>query len=178
MHTAISWDRCRCCRRGYRLGHGMLPAGYPQRGGYGWAKLNWGDADVSLELIRKICHREGFGDILAEGCARAADIVGRDSGYYAMHIKGQDLYECCRGSIGWSLVPPLPPGEEPIRPARLSRDPSQTQCGEGKAGLWHEGLDKALEYEGKAKMVAYMEAVSTDRQLPWDLSSQYDLFRC
>ena len=66
-------------------------------------KLNWGDAGVALELIRKISYREGFGNILAEGCARAADMVGRDSGYYALHIKGQDLYEPCRGALGWSL---------------------------------------------------------------------------
>ena len=42
-------------------------------------KLNWGDAGVALELIRKIAYREGFGDILAEGCAKAADLIGRES---------------------------------------------------------------------------------------------------
>ena len=66
-------------------------------------ELNWGDAGIILELMRKIAHREGFGDILAEGCARAADIVGRDSDYYAMHMKGQDLYEVIRNDIGWGL---------------------------------------------------------------------------
>ena len=66
-------------------------------------KLNWGDAGVALELIRKICYREGFGDILAEGSAKAADIINRDSSYYAIHLKGVDLYEPCRGAIGWSL---------------------------------------------------------------------------
>ena len=65
--------------------------------------LRWGDAEVVLELIRKISYREGFGDILAEGSAKAADIIGRGSDYYAMHIKGQDLYEPCRGALGWCL---------------------------------------------------------------------------
>jgi aldehyde:ferredoxin oxidoreductase len=65
--------------------------------------LGWGDAGVILELTRKIAYREGFGAILAEGCARAADIIGRDSAYYAMHIKGQDLYEVIRSAIGWGL---------------------------------------------------------------------------
>jgi len=32
-------------------------------------KLNWGDAGVVLELMRKITYREGFGNILAEGSA-------------------------------------------------------------------------------------------------------------
>lgn len=66
-------------------------------------RLNWGDHGVALELIRKISYREGFGNILAEGCAKAADIFGRESGYYAMHIKGQDLYEPCRGANAWCL---------------------------------------------------------------------------
>lgn len=66
-------------------------------------KLNWGDAGVILELIRKLAYREGFGDILAEGCARAAEIIGRGSEYYAMHIKGQDLYEPLRGANAWAL---------------------------------------------------------------------------
>jgi len=65
--------------------------------------LEWGDEPVILELIRKICYREGFGNILAEGCKRAADIIGRDSSYYALHIKGQDLYECLRGSNAWAF---------------------------------------------------------------------------
>jgi aldehyde:ferredoxin oxidoreductase len=65
--------------------------------------LEWGDEPVILELIRKICYREGFGNILAEGCKRASDIIGRDSSYYALHIKGQDLYECMRGSNAWAL---------------------------------------------------------------------------
>ena len=66
-------------------------------------ELKWGDCEVILELIRKIVRREGFGDILAEGSAKAADIIGRDSAYYAMHMKGQDLYEVIRPAIGWGL---------------------------------------------------------------------------
>jgi len=66
-------------------------------------KLSWGDAETILALIHKISYRKGFGNILAEGCARAADIIGRDSAYYAMHIKKQDLYEPLRGSLGWCL---------------------------------------------------------------------------
>jgi aldehyde:ferredoxin oxidoreductase len=65
--------------------------------------LNWGDSGIALELIRKMCYREGFGDILAEGSARAADIIKKNSEYYAMHIKNQDLYEPCRGCLGWCL---------------------------------------------------------------------------
>ena len=30
-------------------------------------KLNWGDAGVTFQTIRKIGYREGFGNVLAEG---------------------------------------------------------------------------------------------------------------
>lgn len=66
-------------------------------------KLEWGDEKVIFELMRKLVYREGFGDLLAEGSYRAADLLGRDSSRYAMHIKKQDLYEPCRGAIGWTL---------------------------------------------------------------------------
>lgn len=66
-------------------------------------ELEWGNEEQILKLIRKMSYREGFGNILAEGSKRAADIVGRNSSYYAMHIKGQDLYECLRGSNAWAL---------------------------------------------------------------------------
>lgn len=65
-------------------------------------ELTWGNQEVILELIRKICYREGFGDILAEGCYRAANLIGRGS-EFAFHVKKQDLYETLRGTNGWSL---------------------------------------------------------------------------
>jgi aldehyde:ferredoxin oxidoreductase len=122
-------------------------------------KLQWGDAGVALELIRKICYREGFGNILAEGCARAADLVGRDSAYYALHIKGQDLYEPCRGALGWCLgtttatrggghttgaVP-----DQRVVPAEKEK----VQKIFGVQTPWPQ------EYEDKAKMVTYMEVL-------------------
>ncbi len=44
-----------------------------------------------LKLIEKIGHREGLGDILAEGVKRAAEHIGKGSEEYAMHVKGQEL---------------------------------------------------------------------------------------
>ena len=144
---------CRCSRGRHRLGHGMLPAGDSHERDTDGLKLNWGDADVSLELIRKICHREGFGDILAEGCARAADIIGRDSGYYALHIKGQDLYEPCRGA-DWLVL-----GTDHIHPGRNAYDRSacdvrphpNLNVGEGKEGLWRRGIGQASGVRGKGE---------------------------
>lgn len=66
-------------------------------------ELEWGDTEVILELTRKIAYREGFGNILAEGCSKASQIIGKGSEYYAMHMKGQDLYEVIRSAIAWGL---------------------------------------------------------------------------
>ena len=99
-------------------------------------------------------------DLLAEGCARAADILGRDSAYYAIHIKGLDLYESCRGAMGWSLGA-----------TTSTRGGGHTTGGaiiETMGGLDVEkakevyGIDnphKPQEYENKAKLVYFNEAL-------------------
>jgi aldehyde:ferredoxin oxidoreductase len=66
-------------------------------------KLEWGDADVVSEFMRKIAYREGFRNIFAKGGAKAADIIDPKRDNYAIHIKGQDLSELCRGSNAWAL---------------------------------------------------------------------------
>ena len=51
-------------------------------------KLEWGNRKAILELIRKIAYREGFGDIVADGCVKAAKRIGKGAEQYAYHIKG------------------------------------------------------------------------------------------
>lgn len=53
--------------------------------------LEWGDADTVLGLIQRIAHRRGLGDLLAEGVRRAAQTIGPEAAYYAMHVKGMEL---------------------------------------------------------------------------------------
>ena len=52
-------------------------------------KLEWGNKEVILELVRKIAYREGFGNTLAEGCRNAAKLIGKGAEKYAYHIKGK-----------------------------------------------------------------------------------------
>jgi aldehyde:ferredoxin oxidoreductase len=52
-------------------------------------KLEWGNKEVVLELLRKIAYREGFGDVLADGCLNAAKKIGKGAEKYAYHIKGK-----------------------------------------------------------------------------------------
>jgi aldehyde:ferredoxin oxidoreductase len=46
--------------------------------------------DCAPELLRRIAMREGVGDLLAEGVARAAAIVGQGSEEFAIHVKGME----------------------------------------------------------------------------------------
>ena len=53
--------------------------------------LSWGNYHSIITLLEKIAKREGFGDLLAEGCKRAAEKTGQGSEYYAMHVKGMEI---------------------------------------------------------------------------------------
>ena len=50
----------------------------------GGIELEWENIDAQLELMKKIAYREGIGDILAEGCKKAAKRIGKGAEKYAM----------------------------------------------------------------------------------------------
>jgi len=123
-------------------------------------KLEWGDAEVALELIKKIAYREGFGNTLAEGCAKAADIIGRGSECYAIHIKGLDLYEPCRGAMGWSLgATTSTRGGGHTTGGPVIETMGKLDVEKAKEVYGIDNPHKAQEYEGKAKMVTFGEAL-------------------
>ncbi len=54
--------------------------------------LRFGNAEALIAVIHKIGKREGWlGNILAEGVAKAAELIGGDAYKYACHIKGLEL---------------------------------------------------------------------------------------
>lgn len=53
--------------------------------------LEWGDPKTVLGLIERIAHRQGIGNILADGTRRAAQKIGHGADYYAMQVKGMEL---------------------------------------------------------------------------------------
>lgn len=53
--------------------------------------LKWGNGDSAIQLLKKIIKREGIGDILADGVARASEKIGQSSENFAMHIGKQEL---------------------------------------------------------------------------------------
>lgn len=54
-------------------------------------EITFGNKDVLLPLIEKIAHREGIGNILADGPRKAAEIIGQGSEQFAMQVKGNPL---------------------------------------------------------------------------------------
>jgi aldehyde:ferredoxin oxidoreductase len=51
-------------------------------------ELTWGNVPAMFKIVEKIVHREGIGDLLAEGIRMASAKVGKGSEKFAMHCKG------------------------------------------------------------------------------------------
>jgi len=123
--------------------------------------LEWGAADVTIELLDRIAYRKGFGNILAEGSLRASKMMGRGTEKYAFHIKGQDLIEPLRSMKGWALGVVVSArggthtrGAPATEPRQLSKEVSQRLYGVESAG-------NASTYEGKPQVVTYFEYIQS-----------------
>jgi aldehyde:ferredoxin oxidoreductase len=57
----------------------------------GGIDLRFGNAEAMLQMIEQIAHRQGFGNVLAEGSRRAAEQIGGEAHLFAMQVKGQEL---------------------------------------------------------------------------------------
>jgi aldehyde:ferredoxin oxidoreductase len=53
--------------------------------------LQFGDADLVVDLIDCIARRDGIGDLLAEGTLRMAQRLGQKSEHFAIQVKGLEL---------------------------------------------------------------------------------------
>lgn len=53
--------------------------------------LRFGNGEAIISMIEKIANRDGFGKVLAFGSKRAAEIIGKGSEYYAIHVKGLEV---------------------------------------------------------------------------------------
>ncbi len=54
-------------------------------------ELTWGNSKAIIEVLKKMCIREGFGDLLAEGARRAAQKIGRGAEKFVMDSGGEML---------------------------------------------------------------------------------------
>jgi aldehyde:ferredoxin oxidoreductase len=67
-------------------------------------ELTWGNADALHKLIEMLAYRKGIGDLLADGMLEAAKMIGHDSEYYLIQVKGQPSIEPFRIPKGWALA--------------------------------------------------------------------------
>lgn len=56
-----------------------------------YIKADFGNRPSELDLLGKMCLRDGFGDILAEGSRRASLAIGNKAVHYALQVKGMEL---------------------------------------------------------------------------------------
>jgi aldehyde:ferredoxin oxidoreductase len=54
-------------------------------------QLRFGDAESVFAALAAIAERDGIGALLAEGSRRAAQEIGDNASYWAMHVKGLEL---------------------------------------------------------------------------------------
>ena len=125
-------------------------------------KMEWGNADAILGITEMIVHRNGIGDLLAEGANKAAEVIGKGSEKFVMHVKGMTLdARDPRGSKGWALgyavasrgadhcrhiVPDFMTGRSP----EMSWMETEFE--------WFKGLNRMAE-EGKGKTHKWFEDV-------------------
>ncbi len=57
----------------------------------GGIELRFGNAEAMVKIIELIAKREGIGDLLAEGTARAAQKIGKGAIEFAMQVKGLEI---------------------------------------------------------------------------------------
>ncbi len=54
-------------------------------------ELRFGNIEAMVTMVERIALRKGLGDLLAEGVMRAAEKIGGEAHYFAIHVKGQEL---------------------------------------------------------------------------------------
>jgi aldehyde:ferredoxin oxidoreductase len=68
-------------------------------------ELKWGEDGGILRAIETIAHREGIGNIMAEGVRAASKKIGKGSENWAMHVKGSEVpMHDPRGKKGMGLA--------------------------------------------------------------------------
>jgi aldehyde:ferredoxin oxidoreductase len=68
-------------------------------------RLEWGNGEAIVEMVRRIAHRQGLGNILADGVKRAAEKIGCGSEKWAIQAKGLEQSRVeTRAAFGYALA--------------------------------------------------------------------------
>ena len=120
-------------------------------------ELRWGNHEAAIELLRKMCFREGIGDLFADGSREAARKIGRGSERFSMDVGGESIpMHDPREDNGWGATYVADP-----TPARHTRGGTQM------LGNWSPKLKEMLKlpekfdpfsYEGKGEAHAVIRA--------------------
>jgi aldehyde:ferredoxin oxidoreductase len=122
--------------------------------------LDWGNGDTLLALIHQIAHREGLGDLLADGVRKAAERLQRGSEEFALHGKGLELFQAdVRSMKAYGLGNAVSSrGADHLRSEpwfEFSNDPEE--------GIRRYGIPETalrLEYKGKGLVVRHFEEMA------------------
>jgi aldehyde:ferredoxin oxidoreductase len=148
LSEVISWAM-ECCQRG------LL-----SREEADGLDLAWGNGETILALIHQVAHREGFGDLLADGVKVAAERLGRGSDEIAMHGKGLEVFQADVRSIkAYGLGNAVASrGADHLRSEpwfEFSNDPEE--------GIRRYGVPETafrLEHKGKGLVVKHFEEMA------------------
>lgn len=122
--------------------------------------LTWGNIDAVCDLVKKIVHREGIGNTLAQGTKTVSEQFSTKAQALAFHVKGLDMI--CgdpRGIKAYGLTYAISSrGADHLR-----AEPYFELTNRKEEALKRFGTRKAadrLSEEGKAALVAYSEKIA------------------
>ena len=119
--------------------------------------LSWGSREALLRLPELIAHRQGIGDLLAEGSKRVAEQLGSEARQLTAEVKGLELFSADpRGIKGYGLMNAINSrGGDHYR-----GEPMIELTGDEELALRRVGNRNAahrLSEEGKGALVNYAE---------------------
>ncbi len=144
--------------------------------------MEWGSRQAIIGMFRKIVHREGFGDVLADGILPAAERIGRGSKNYANQVKGMaqpssaapPLYPLGKGAAldrvvgtradGLRTFVVMVEGIDAYYPFLYGDKVTEYLKAFRQKMKKITGTDKSMsaqEYEGKPELTVYIEDVIT-----------------
>jgi len=127
----------------------------------GGLDLTWGNKEAIETLTAQIVTRTGFGEILAQGAQKAAELIGKGAEKYALHTKGLSLI--CgdpRGIKAFGLTYAMASrGADHLRAEPFFELTNQPDIAEQRWGI-REIADR-FETKGKGVLVNYTEEIAT-----------------
>jgi aldehyde:ferredoxin oxidoreductase len=90
-------------------------------------ELTWGNTDAIIGVLKKMCLREGIGDLLAEGSREAAKKIGRGAEQFSMDVGGE-------------LIPMHDPRQVPGMGATYISDPTPARHTRSGTAFQEEGM--------------------------------------